>query len=227
MSSGRSGRSEPADLHRLAVMLCLPEVVLHLLGQPTLGTASDSRIAISGEIPRRPLSRSESVLRETASPFAASVTVRPRGSRHWRPAAGTCERVTRKFFGLSSQCPKRRRITFGQAQCRRRSSLRPSRRNTPCLRGSPRLEYASIHLGCRWRRRRIRPQTHTPHHGMRAWIRRLPRGRPPGWYELRACPGRPDRPSGRQTLRSISGWPLRGDAPGGSARRHPARPSRR
>ena len=41
-------------------------------------------MAISGEIPRRPLSSIDSVFRETARPFAASVTVSPSGSRHWR-----------------------------------------------------------------------------------------------------------------------------------------------
>ena len=46
--------------------------------------ACERRMAISGEIPMRALSSIESVLRETASPFAASVTVSPRGSRHWR-----------------------------------------------------------------------------------------------------------------------------------------------
>ena len=46
--------------------------------------ACDSRMAISGEIPSRPLSSMDSVLRDTARPLAAAVTVSPSGSRHWR-----------------------------------------------------------------------------------------------------------------------------------------------
>ncbi len=56
--------------------------------------ALDKRIVISGEMPGRPLSSIDRVLRETERPFAASVTVSPRGSRHWRrmsaPGWGGC-----------------------------------------------------------------------------------------------------------------------------------------
>ena len=44
----------------------------------------ERRMAISGEIPRRPLSNMESVFRDTARPLAASVTVSPSGLRHCR-----------------------------------------------------------------------------------------------------------------------------------------------
>lgn len=64
------------------------------------------------------------------------------------------------------------------------------------------------------------------HRGPRARVRRWLPGDSPAGHEVRACKGRPpDRSSGRQTPRSISGWPLRGDAPGGPVRRHPGRRS--
>src|ERR1700730_10276891 len=54
--------------------------------------ALSSRIAISGEMPRRSLTNSDKALRETPSAFAPSVTLNPRGSRHscWtiRPGCG-------------------------------------------------------------------------------------------------------------------------------------------
>ena len=55
--------------------------------------------------------------------------------------------------------------------------------------------------------------------GPRARVRRwLPGDCPAGL----ACKGRlPDRPNGQQIPRSIAGWPLRGDAPGGPVRRRP------
>src|SRR3989442_4966625 len=42
----------------------------------------ESRTAISGLIPVRPFNRLESVLRLTPRAWAASVTLKPRGSRH-------------------------------------------------------------------------------------------------------------------------------------------------
>ena len=62
--------------------------------------ACERRMAISGEIPSRPLSSIENVLRETARPLAASVTVSPSGSRHWRRMnapgwGGSCSRRSR------------------------------------------------------------------------------------------------------------------------------------
>jgi len=55
----------------------------------------DWRIAMSGDIPRRWLSNKERVLRDTPSPFAASVTVSFRKARHcrsinWPGCGGSC-----------------------------------------------------------------------------------------------------------------------------------------
>jgi len=80
----RGSRGESANGDLSAIRLRLPEVVLHLLEQPAFRAAPESRIPISGEIPRRPLRSMESVLRDTATPFAASVTVNPGGWRHCR-----------------------------------------------------------------------------------------------------------------------------------------------
>jgi hypothetical protein len=62
-----------------------PEIVRHLIPQPGLRGAHpafSSRIAISGETPLWPFRSSDNDPRETPSPFAAAVTVKPRGLRH-------------------------------------------------------------------------------------------------------------------------------------------------
>ena len=65
----------------VVVLPGVSELVLHLLLKPALAPAAkprERRMAISGEIPMRPLSSIERVLRDTASLFAVSFTVSPR-----------------------------------------------------------------------------------------------------------------------------------------------------
>ena|SRR4051812_6579033 len=83
--SGTLPEFQPPNLNPVGADLC--QIVVGLLRQPSCGTAAEDLGEAHGHVrryPRFPLTSSDNVVRVTPRAAAACVTVKPKGSMHWR-----------------------------------------------------------------------------------------------------------------------------------------------